>query len=321
MKRVWFLFLVCGVLAQAIASAQESSTGSSNALWYEHGQIANNSYINECFGLSIPIPDGWQSNGVGPDAMARHLPNGVLSLLTLRGPIGNTISLSARDPKGSVTSIEEYVSGLVHAEVDGDPEHRELLYEVVPVDYGGRHFSRADYKQSSNGAQTYEAFVFTKFRGYYIGATFIARSVAGLEESAKPLQNISFREDTANPKCVMKGEPLVIKMERSPGPATAGIPGRVRVSQGVARNLLIKKVDPLYPEDARHDHIQGQVVLQVIIDKNGDIESVMLVSGHPALAPAAIEAVKQWKYKPYLLNSQPVQVETQVVVNFTLSGG
>jgi periplasmic protein TonB len=63
------------------------------------------------------------------------------------------------------------------------------------------------------------------------------------------------------------------------------------------------------------------VVLQAQISKDGNIENLTLISGHPMLAPAAIEAVKQWKYKPYLLNGEPVEVETSVQVNFTLSGG
>jgi protein TonB len=60
------------------------------------------------------------------------------------------------------------------------------------------------------------------------------------------------------------------------------------------------------------------VVLNATINKHGDIENLQIVSGHPMLAPAAIEAVKQWKYKPYLLNGEPVEVITQVQVNFTL---
>ena len=63
------------------------------------------------------------------------------------------------------------------------------------------------------------------------------------------------------------------------------------------------------------------MILQAEIGKDGAIQNLHLVSGHPMLAPAAIEAVKQWKYKPYLLNGEPVEVETQVQVNFTLSGG
>ena len=62
-------------------------------------------------------------------------------------------------------------------------------------------------------------------------------------------------------------------------------------------------------------------MLRVVIDQDGDVYDVVLVSGSPRLAPAAIDAVKQWKYKPYLLNGEPVEVDTEVLVNFTLSGG
>jgi periplasmic protein TonB len=98
-------------------------------------------------------------------------------------------------------------------------------------------------------------------------------------------------------------------------------PQRVRVSQGVSQGLLVKKVQPTYPPLARQARIQGQVILQAEISKDGSIENLRLISGHPMLAPAAIDAVKQWRYKPYMLNGEPVAVETTVMVNFTLSGG
>ena len=98
-------------------------------------------------------------------------------------------------------------------------------------------------------------------------------------------------------------------------------PTRVRVSSGVSSGLLIRKVSPTYPPLARQARIQGTVILQAQISKDGSIQNLQLISGHPMLAPAAIEAVKQWKYKPYLLNGEPVEVETTVQVNFTLSGG
>ncbi len=98
-------------------------------------------------------------------------------------------------------------------------------------------------------------------------------------------------------------------------------PQRVRVSSGVSQGLLIKRVQPNYPPLARQARIQGTVILQAEISKEGTIQNLQLISGHPMLAPAAIEAVKQWRYKPYLLNGEPVAVDTQVQVNFTLSGG
>jgi periplasmic protein TonB len=98
-------------------------------------------------------------------------------------------------------------------------------------------------------------------------------------------------------------------------------PQRVRVSAGVTNGLLVHRVNPVYPPLARQARIQGVVMLQAQISKDGSIENLQLISGHPMLAPAAIEAVKQWKYKPYLLNGEPVEVDTQVQVNFTLAGG
>jgi protein TonB len=98
-------------------------------------------------------------------------------------------------------------------------------------------------------------------------------------------------------------------------------PQRVRVSAGVTNGLKVKDVKPVYPPLARQARIQGTVVLHAQISKDGSIEGLTLISGHPMLAPAAIDAVKQWRYKPYLLNGEPVEVDTEVMVNFTLSGG
>jgi len=93
---------------------------------------------------------------------------------------------------------------------------------------------------------------------------------------------------------------------------------RVRISQGITKGMLTYRIEPGYPTLARQARIQGTVVLTAVIDKDGNIENLQLVSGHPMLAPAAIAAVKQWRYKPYLLNGQAVEVETTITVNFEL---
>jgi len=96
-------------------------------------------------------------------------------------------------------------------------------------------------------------------------------------------------------------------------------PQRIRISQGVTKGLLIHREEPTYPPLARASRVQGEVVLSAVIDTNGQIQNLQLVSGHPMLVPSAITAVKQWRYKPYLLNGQPVEVETTITVIFTLS--
>ncbi len=97
-------------------------------------------------------------------------------------------------------------------------------------------------------------------------------------------------------------------------------PKRVRISQGVTRGMLIQKIEPTYPTLARSARIQGQVILTAIISKTGEIQNLTLVSGHPMLVPAALEAVRQWRYRPFLLNGEPVEVETTVTLTFQLSG-
>lgn len=106
-----------------------------------------------------------------------------------------------------------------------------------------------------------------------------------------------------------------------PPPPGGPIPHFVRVAQGVTQGLLIKKVEPNYPPLARQARIQGSVILQAEIGRDGTIQNLSLISGHPMLVSAAIEAVEQWQYKPYLLNGEAVEVETQITVNFSLSGG
>lgn len=101
-------------------------------------------------------------------------------------------------------------------------------------------------------------------------------------------------------------------------PATDEVTKRVRVSSGVISGLLLRKVQPVYPEDARRARIQGVVVLQAKISKEGMIADLQLISGPKELAQAAIGAVQQWRYRPYLLMGEPVAVETQIQVNFQL---
>lgn len=99
-------------------------------------------------------------------------------------------------------------------------------------------------------------------------------------------------------------------------------PQRVRVSAGVTQGLKIKNVNPTYPQMAKIARVQGPVVLAAVIGKDGTIQNLHVLStASPLLNQAAIDAVKEWRYRPYILNGEPVEVDTQITVNFTLSGG
>lgn len=96
-------------------------------------------------------------------------------------------------------------------------------------------------------------------------------------------------------------------------------PGRIRVAGDVQAASLVQRVDPVYPPIAKTAHIAGTVVLHAIIAKDGSVQELKYISGPPLLMSSAIEAVKHWKYKPTLLNGQPLEVDTTISIVFTLA--
>jgi TonB family protein len=90
----------------------------------------------------------------------------------------------------------------------------------------------------------------------------------------------------------------------------------LRISQGVSQGLLIKRVQPKYPPSALAAHVQGAVQIEATINQEGKVVDVKVLSGDSVLARAAVEAVRQWRYKPYYLDGQPVEIQTQITVNF-----
>jgi protein TonB len=99
-------------------------------------------------------------------------------------------------------------------------------------------------------------------------------------------------------------------------PPKVAAPQKLRISSGVAAGNKIAGNDPTYPQMAKIAHVQGDVVLQATISKTGAIENLRALSGHPILIQAAMAAVEQWKYRPYLLNGDPVEIETTITVKF-----
>lgn len=106
----------------------------------------------------------------------------------------------------------------------------------------------------------------------------------------------------------------------APAPATAASVRPFRSSNLLAGSLM-NRVQPTYPYAAKIAHVQGQVLLDAVISKDGTIGNLRVVEGHPLLVRAAVEAVSRWRYRPYILNGEPVEVETRILVNFTLAGG
>jgi TonB family protein len=110
----------------------------------------------------------------------------------------------------------------------------------------------------------------------------------------------------------------IVLMPQVAGLAQGG-PTRIRVGGNVQQAKLLVKVMPVYPPEAKAQGIEGTVVLQATIDKDGTVASLMVLSGDPMLVTAAMDAVKQWQYSTTLLNGDPVEVVTDIQVNFTLA--
>jgi TonB family protein len=101
-------------------------------------------------------------------------------------------------------------------------------------------------------------------------------------------------------------------------PVSPPKPEVLNISQGVTQGLILKRVQPVYPPQALTTRIEGSVMLQATISRGGDITNVKAISGPSVLSRAAMAAVRQWRYKPYFLNGEPVEIQTQIAVNFRL---
>ena len=131
--------------------------------------------------------------------------------------------------------------------------------------------------------------------------------------------SIGIGHGTADPR----GRGNVLDSVREPRqvlPPPPSVAHRPPVSHMMEGNLIFR-VQPGYPVLARQVRVQGPVVLRAMISREGAIENLQVLSGHPMLVRAALDAVRQWRYRPYVLNGEPVEVETEVTVNFILAGG
>jgi TonB family protein len=113
--------------------------------------------------------------------------------------------------------------------------------------------------------------------------------------------------------------PLAGMLDGTPPAVPAAPGGPVRISSGSLAGMILSKVNPVYPEVAKAAHVQGAVILHAIISKTGAVERLDVISGPSMLVSSAQDAVKQWTYRPYLLNGEPVEVETSITVNYTLA--
>ena len=184
----------------------------------------------------------------------------------------------------------------------------------------GREFYRTDFEQKA--VLGHRSLICTTAKDYVLVWNSGAKDEKGLEAITSTLdsiKSIDAAQQLPKPSEAADTESPDVRAEGSTAPKDVHMV-RVRVSSGVSQGLLVKKVPPTYPPEARAAYIQGTVILRAEINKEGDIANLELLSGPIELVGSAVDAVRRWKYRPYLFNGEPVTVDTQIQVNYMLSG-
>ena len=280
------------------------------------GTFRENAYFNDYFGIYYPLSRDWvletdlmrakvaaDGKAAGPSVLlaAVHIP---VDSEPLRADSSFTV-FALPLKATSAGNCTEYLNGLttsIQSQKQGEPKGSLSQFTVA-----GHDFYRRDF-QFKKGID-HRTFVCTATKEYLLEWILEGWSKEAIETAVATMQSITPSAPVSQP----------VPVPPSPQQAKPAVPTRVRVSAGVSTGLLIKKVQPIYPHDARYNGIQGSVVMHAVINKAGDVIDLEVISGPIELAVSAVNAVRKWKYQPYLLKGDPVEVDTQIVVNYTLS--
>ncbi len=287
----------------------------------DDASISDGVYTNNFFGFSYTLPPGFKDEPASVGAVGAD--GYMFRLLFARIPQErqSVTILADASPCPDTPADDACLGnfGALHGDNSGVPSRTERFY-------AGRKFFVVSRILEGYARSAYV----TRWRGYALTFILFAPTEAQLPDLASSLDTLNFfGPDTPLPLPPPSTPNTGSVWTREGDPASGctslildrsgnRVPLRVRVSQGVAQGMIQHKVAPVYPPLARQARIQGQVVLAAVVGCDGAMQSLRVVSGHPLLGPAAMDAVKQWRYSPYLLNGKTVEVETQITVNFTL---
>jgi protein TonB len=157
--------------------------------------------------------------------------------------------------------------------------------------------------------------------GQLLAPSRIPRTVKIIEEEEPPAGSVGVVGGVEGG--VPGGQPngvlgSLLSSTHSAAPPAVATPKRIAISTGISEGLLLHRVEPEYPLIAKRARVEGIVRLKAIISREGVIENLQVIDGHPLLVPSAMEAARQWRYRPYLLNGNAVEVETFISVHFLL---
>jgi TonB family protein len=283
------------------------------------GTFRDGIYSNDFFDFEYPLSRDWVRE---TEAMRKRLSAGAQSspgmyvLLAAIHIPQQTAPLEADSSfvlwavDGGGRNCSQYLNALADS-LHSQKEAQEKG-TVTPLIIAGRDFERVDldFRQSPS----HRSFLCTQSKDYLLQWNIVGLSKTAVESFISTLNEIgSMRHEVpAGSSSANSNAGATPNKSQAVG---------VRVAQGISQGLIVKKVTPIYPQQAKYAHIQGSVVMSVVINKSGDVTDLEVVDGPIELAVSAVNAVRQWKYRPYILNGEPVEVDTHITVNYTLTGG
>lgn len=276
------------------------------------GGVKGNRYNNPSLGVSYEFPQGWQAETPAlppkltaapvtllkahPSARADH------SWIAIQVTALSKLPEERREPRSFVQSeVQAWKVANGSAEIVGPVQSAEL---------GSHDFARADVVMKA-GEQDDPMVLFA---GAVNGMMFLLQ-VHSLDKAE--LNDLADTSDSLRfypPEGTEDAPPMI----PTPSPEDHSAVKRISVPETAMRARLISKVDPEYPAEARERRVEGEVLLEVVVGRDGSVVEANVVSGHPLLTDAALAAVKQWKFEPYLIDGRAVETQTKIRVTFSL---
>jgi TonB family protein len=311
-NQIMKIFWACLVISIASGASSQTAPKPDNAV-QSHLSVAD-------FGLTYPLSNDW----VRATELLRKRVESSDSAPTfdilLAGVFVPKSNLSATSPFFSLrayrqpaTDCKKNLEAMIAHSQDqkGRPEG-----SVEEFSAAGRDYFRVNLARGLGGR--HQCVICTTANGHLLVWNAGAPNEKGLNTIIDTLNSIAVLPQRGAAESAQAVGQKGGEIGETPPKPLIALPERVKVMSGVTSGLLIKRVNPIYPADARAAYIQGTVVLRAEISTAGEITDLELLDGPIELAGSAVAAVRQWRYRPYLLKGQPVAVDTQIQVNYQL---
>jgi len=278
------------------------------------GTFQNHSYSNEYFSLYYPLSGDWvrETEATRKKLSSEGQPSGTYVLLAAvhipqtapRSKDFSSFVVLALDRSAvATTNCQQYLQS-VAANLNSSKEGQQKG-EVSQFTVAGHDFYRGNFEYSHD--TRYRSLLCTVSKDYLLQWNVSGQSNSAVDEAISTLRSLA-----ASPPSSLTEQP-------HSGPPD--LPTQIRIPQVVSQGLKIKDAKPIYPKEARQAHIQGTVTMNAVVSKEGDIVDLEVIDGPSELVVSAVNAVRQWKFRPYKLNGVPVAVKTTIMVNYQLVGG